>query len=218
MQYYPKSSIALAVCLSALAGFIDSVGFLQLNGYFVSFMSGNSTRLAVVLVQGDMHHAALAGAIIALFVFGAMLGILVSRFALPKRQSCLVLQLVTFLLLSAAVFQSLGNSSIAIALMTLAMGAENAVFQRNGDVAIGLTYMTGTLVKVGQRLADAVLGGEKFAWVGYLLLWMGLIAGGAAGALAFHCFGLGSLWLAVSVSAILTLAVTFFPPGESNQT
>jgi uncharacterized membrane protein YoaK (UPF0700 family) len=48
----------LAFCLSALAGCVDAIGFLELGGHFVSFMSGNSTRLSVSLAGGD-HQAAL---------------------------------------------------------------------------------------------------------------------------------------------------------------
>ena len=53
----------------------------------------------------------------------------------------------------AALPGRMGFSAAAIAAMALAMGAENAVFEREGEVHIGLTYMTGTLVKFGQRLA-----------------------------------------------------------------
>src|SRR3546814_16057259 len=35
------------------------------------------------------------------------------------------------------------------------MGAENGVFLRDREVSIGVTYMTGTLVRVGQKLAEA---------------------------------------------------------------
>ncbi|MFZ1966902.1 MAG: DUF1275 family protein, partial [Bradyrhizobium sp.] len=40
-------NIALACTLSALAGYVDGIGFIHLGGLFVSFMSGNSTRLGV---------------------------------------------------------------------------------------------------------------------------------------------------------------------------
>ena len=40
------------VALSTLAGYVDATGFLMLGGFFVSFMSGNSTRLGVGLIEG----------------------------------------------------------------------------------------------------------------------------------------------------------------------
>lgn len=43
----------LAATLSALAGYVDAVGFMTLGGFFVSFMSGNSTRLGVGLSSGE---------------------------------------------------------------------------------------------------------------------------------------------------------------------
>jgi uncharacterized membrane protein YoaK (UPF0700 family) len=85
--------------------------------------------------------------------------------------------------------------------MALAMGAENAVFERDGEVSIGLTYMTGTLVKVGQRLTAALFGGDRFAWAPYLLLWAGL----AAGASVYPVVGLQGLWAAVAAIAILAV-------------
>ena len=49
MTRYDSRRWFLAACLAALAGYVDAIGFLKLGGLFVSFMSGNSTRLAVGL-------------------------------------------------------------------------------------------------------------------------------------------------------------------------
>jgi len=205
MHTLNKSAYGLAICLSALAGCVDAIGFLQLSGHFISFMSGNSTQLAVGLMLGNGSGVILLGGIVACFVIGAMFGALVRHFSTASSAIVTVLAFVTFLLAAAAACYEMGWGFFTIAFMTLAMGAENAVFQRDGDVVVGLTYMTGTLVKVGQRLARALVGGPKFTWVPYLLLWMGLIFGGAMGALLFFFFGLRSLWVAVAWSAGLAL-------------
>ena len=51
MTRYDSRRWFLAACLAALAGYVDAIGFLKLGGLFVSFMSGNSTRLAVGLAE-----------------------------------------------------------------------------------------------------------------------------------------------------------------------
>ena len=91
--------------------------------------------------------------------------------------------------------------------VVLAMGVENAVFQKNGDVGVGLTYMTGTLVRIGQRIATALHGGARWDWVPFLLLWLGLACGGAVGAVMFLRFGVLALWAAFLVVSGLALLV-----------
>src|SRR6202048_352862 len=66
-----RRNIALACALSALAGYVDAIGFLHLGGLFVSFMSGNSTRLGVSLAEGQWLSAAEAFGLGALVVTGA---------------------------------------------------------------------------------------------------------------------------------------------------
>ena len=203
MTRYDKRVQALAVGLSALAGYVDAVGFIQLGGFFVSFMSGNSTRLGVGLIERS-HDAAVAGGLIALFVTGVTAGSLVGRLSKTHRRP-VVLVLVAVLLLVAASTAAVGATQVAVAAMVLAMGAENAVFEHDGELHIGLTYMTGTLVKFGQRVAAALMGGPRFAWASYGLLWAGLVAGAVAGAASFSWFGLASLWFAAIFAGIFTI-------------
>ena len=206
IRYRPSIRLFAAV-LSGLAGFVDAIGFIKLGGFFVSFMSGNSTRLAVALAGG---RPSLAAALIAAFVLGVVVGALAGGAARPERRAAVVLGVVTLLLTLAAVLDHAGLGLAAAAAMAMAMGAENGVFAADGDVQIGLTYMTGTLVKLGQRLAGAMRGGEALGWAPYLLLWLGLVAGAVAGAEAYNRLAGGSLWIAAAVAAALTLAALRF--------
>lgn len=210
MHRYDKRYWALAACLSALAGFVDAVGFSQMGGFFVSFMSGNTTRLAVGAVE-NIEAAATAGALILLFVAGATAGALVAQWAGAGRKSA-VLALVTLLLFTAALAGSTELARLCIAAMTLAMGAVNSVFLRDGEVSIGLTYMTGTLVRLGQRLAAALTGRDHWSWLPYLLLWLGLLGGAMLGAWAYMRLGLDALWIAAAGAGMTAGVVAIAPP------
>ena len=70
---------ALALSLAVLAGYVDSLGFLHLGGVFVSFMSGNSTRLAASLAEGQWTAALGLAGILILFVMGSFCGALIAR-------------------------------------------------------------------------------------------------------------------------------------------
>lgn len=205
MTRYDQRTRALAASLAAVAGYVDATGFLASKGFFVSFMSGNSTRLAVGSVERAADAAA-ALALIMIFVLGVVIGSLVGRRA-GRHQRATVIALVAAALLLAVPLSASGQNRAALALMALAMGAENAIFEAEGEVQIGLTYMTGTLVKFGQRLGTALSGGDRWGWVPYAMLWLGLVAGAVLGAVMFPLFGLFSLLLPAALLGVLALLV-----------
>jgi uncharacterized membrane protein YoaK (UPF0700 family) len=211
MTRYDKRVQALAVGLSALAGYVDALAFVHLGGFFVSFMSGNSTRFAVSLVNGTSS-ARIAFGLIGLFVTGVVSGSIVSRLVRHHRRSK-VLGFVSIILTMGATANVLGFSHVAVAAMAIAMGAENAVFEEDGETRIGLTYMTGALVKIGQRVAGALLGGARFAWSSHLLLWAGFVGGAVAGAVLYPVWHLDALWLAVGAAAIGSFAAFKIEPA-----
>jgi uncharacterized membrane protein YoaK (UPF0700 family) len=198
-----RRSVALACALSAVAGYVDGVGFLHLGGLFVSFMSGNSTRLGVSLAEGHWSNAAEAGGLIVLFVAGAAAGSLIALGREPYGQ-CRVLLTEALLLAAAAAFHELGLPNFAVAAMVVAMGLENAVFQIHGGAGLGLTYVTGALVKVGQLAAAALTGGSRWAWLPNLLLWAALVAGVICGALAYRRINLSAIWFAAGTALVLS--------------
>jgi uncharacterized membrane protein YoaK (UPF0700 family) len=201
-----RANIALACALSALAGYVDGIGFLHLGGLFVSFMSGNSPRMGVSLAQGHWSNAAEALGLVALFVIGAAAGSLIVLGRGANRQPWLLLA-EALLLAVAALCYAFGRSNAAIAAIVLAMGLENAVFQIDGGAGLGLTYVTGALVKVGQLVATALTGGPRWGWAPNLLLWAALVAGSLCGALAYHWINLAAIWFAAAAALALSAIV-----------
>ena len=203
MVSYSHRIKLFAAGLAATAGVVDATGFLKLGGFFVSFMSGNTTRLAVGVAQGTSS-AGVAGGLIVTFVLGVILGTHTGH-CFHKKRAAAILSCVSLLLALGACLGAMDFSLGAVVVMTLAMGATNAVFAQDGEVRIGLTYMTGTLVKIGQGLATAIIGGDPLAWWPYVLLWSGLASGAVAGALIYPHLGLNDLWLPAIATALLAI-------------
>lgn len=195
----------LAIALSSLAGYVDALGYLDLHGYFVSFMSGNSTQLGIALVPHASRDPAIAGFVIGSFVIGVIAGELVWR-AADRHRRPMVLGFEALCLVAASGFQMAGGTLPAAGCMALAMGAENNTFQRDGQVSVGLTYTTSALVRMGQSLVAAVSGGPRFGWLPDLLLWAALVAGAVAGAASYRAIGLAALWIAAVYAGALALA------------
>ena len=181
--------VAMAVALSLLAGFVDALGFMHLGGYFVSFMSGNSTQVAAVLPDG-LAGAILPLALVVLFVLGVMVGTLAEQ----RLSASLGLLVLAALLGVATALAAMRLDDAAIMITPFVMGAMNTVL-RSGQGAMAVTYMTGNLVKLGQTIVAAVQGGPRWTWLPYLLLWLGLLVGALCGALAYGEIGLVALWL-----------------------
>ena len=191
---------ALAYALAAVAGFIDATGFLETGGFFVSFMTGNSTRLGV----GIANEAAVAMAAIMLigsFVGGVVAGALIVR-GNRQRDNIVILMAVAATLLLAGFIRLLAVPFLPACLAACAMGMINLTFRRDGEVSIAIGYMTGTLVRLGLRLADGISGTAPFHHcLPFLAMWMALVAGVALGAIA----GLGD-WTANYFIAAAALA------------
>ena len=205
-----RRNISLACALAALAGYVDAIGFLQLGGLFVSFMSGNSTRMGVSLSEGQWAAAAESLGLIALFVAGAAAGSLIVLGRGVNRQPWVLLA-EALLLAAGALAYAFALPNAAVAAIVLAMGMENAVFQIHGGGGLGLTYVTGALGKVGQLAAAAMTGGARWGWWPNLLLWAALVAGSLCGALAYRWINLAAIWFAaasaLALSAIVAVTV-----------
>ena len=211
MNSIDRSRRRLAIAAAALAGYVDATGFLSANRYFVSFMSGNTTRLGVDLIASPAT-AFIPALLILGFVFGVFGGAILAARAGRQRKFA-VLLLVASLLALTALAASARQIEMALACMVLAMGALNNTFQRNGEVTVGLTYMTGALVKLGMGLARRIAGHRDSGWLSWAQLWAGLLAGAVLGAYLQDSLPLGCLWIASAWSTVM-VAIAFRFPAE----
>ena len=206
MTRLDRNARILAVSFAAMAGMVGAIGFLASGGFFLSFMSGNSTRFSVGVVEGAPY-VGMVSLLLLSFIGGVVAGSLIGRKNMlsPSRRQAYILIIISILLFAASVIASFEFLLFGLCLAAFCMGLENTLFEREGSVSFGLTYMTGALVKIGQGLATLMSGGARFAWVPYLLLWIGLVSGAAIGALLFGFFGLDSLWLPAGYAGVFAL-------------
>ena len=209
MIRYDRARRRFAIALAAMAGFVDAVGFLSADGYFVSFMSGNTTRLGVALGT-DPARALVPALLIGGFLCGVTGGALVSLRAGTWRKPAVV-SVVAVLLTMAAVLRATGHEYAMLAALVTAMGVINNTFQRGGEVTVGLTYMTGALVRLGQGLALWISGRGDRGWMAWATLWAGLLAGAVLGAFLQDRLPLGCLWIAAGWAAAMAALALRLP-------
>lgn len=218
MHRYRPQMIAVALLLAALGGFVDAIAYLGLGGFFGSFMSGNTTRMGIGIATGNWSEASTAAGLILGFLCGVMIATMLSvRF--PARRKTFVMLTVTTLLAVTALLTAVTNKQFPLILLAVAMGAENGVFNREGEVSIGLTYMTGTLVRIGQRITGALIGtASPFGWVRHTLLWVSFAGGVMISAHEYGQLGTNALWIAALVAAIMTGLMSALPPAVTDVT
>jgi uncharacterized membrane protein YoaK (UPF0700 family) len=191
--------------LSFNGGYVDTVGYLSLQGLFTAHVTGNFVTIGAALVFGT---SGIVAKLLALPVFCMV--IIVTRlvsFILPPRWSILeaMLTLKLLLLLVASVLAIAlgpfdnGDGAPAIILgMTLvsAMAIQNAAQRIHLGAAPPTTLMTGTTTQIMIDIADVIRGvaADTRDAIRSRLRRMcvavaSFAAGAAAGALLFHAIG-----------------------------
>jgi uncharacterized membrane protein YoaK (UPF0700 family) len=185
----------------------DAIGFMA-TGDFVSFMSGNTTRLAVAISEGDFGLMLRLLVVVATFIGGNTLGIVVSRMT---GRRALPLLLCIAALLSAAAALPLTAQLPALLAAIIAMGMLNAAVEEVNGFPIGLTYVTGALSRFGRGLGRWMLGERRNGWRVQLIPWTGMFAGAVIGALLEQQLGMKALLFSGLLSAVLGFAALKIP-------
>ncbi len=199
--------------LAALAGVLGATAFTHSAGYFVTFMTGNAQRA----VLGYFRHEALlsitAGLLLLCFVAGVVVASVCRRrfwAAHPHGPTVLT----TFSLLAATVVDVLDEGweenmldFAPIMLVVFGIGALNTSFVKDGEVSVPLSYVTGTLVKMGQGIERHIAGGKASDWLGYFLLFASFLLGAVIGG----CISLivNGTWMLVVATVVCAAATGY---------
>jgi uncharacterized membrane protein YoaK (UPF0700 family) len=210
------SEARLSWVLAALAGVLGATAFTHSAGYFVTFMTGNAQRAVLGYFRDDVWLSVTAGLLLLCFVAGVVVASVCRRHfwvAHPHGPT----MLTTFSLLAATVVDVIDEGweeaqldFAPIMLVVFGIGALNTSFVKDGEVSVPLSYVTGTLVKLGQGIERHIAGGDVSDWLGYFLLFASFVLGAAVGGgISLVVNGTGMLVVASALCA-LTTAYTYF--------
>jgi uncharacterized membrane protein YoaK (UPF0700 family) len=232
--------LTLPTVLSFNGGYVDTVGYLSLQGLFTAHVTGNFVTIGAALVFGT---SGVVAKLLALPVFCMV--IIVTRLVssiLPPRWPVLetMLTLKLLLLFVAAILAiavgpfANGDGAPAIIMgMTLvsAMAIQNAVHRIHMSAAPPTTLMTGTTTQIMIDIADMIRGVPVAAGDAMrsrlrrmCVAVASFATGAAAGALLFHaigswCFVLPpGVALLARITAKSSLTVPTGTPGPNSAT
>ncbi len=196
MRDVTRRGLALSLVLSGVAGYVDAIGFIDTGGFFVSFMSGNSTQAGVDILEQGLASSLLPLTLVVAFVLGVAAGAMIGGNG--RRRAWAVAASASAVALSAVLAAVVPTSPARFWMLAFAMGALNTLYLSDGRARVAITYATGTLVRLGLAVAALLTGRSGSAWRRPLLLW-GSLAGGAVVGAAAHRLGSGPALLLAAV-------------------
>ncbi|MBU9765701.1 DUF1275 domain-containing protein [Mycobacterium sp. TNTM28] len=210
------SEARLSWVLAGLAGVLGAAAFTHSAGYFVTFMTGNTERAFLGLFQDKAWLAVGAAILLASFVGGVVIASLCRRHLWVNHPHGATV-LTTFALVASTVVDLVMRGWTAhdvpfvpIVFVAFGIGALNTSFVKDGEVSIPLSYVTGTLVKMGQGIERHLSGGQLNDWLGYFLLWAGFAAGAVIGGFISVVVSGSQMLLGATVVCALTAGYTYF--------
>lgn len=215
-------SVTIVTLLSVIAGMSDAIGFSQ-TGEFVSFMSGNTTRMAIAFSNHDLSRGLRLFTVIGLFVLGNTLGAIVGHLGRTHKRTCLLIYSFFLLGVSATLPRVVGYpdtlglenlpgavrtyvpdmSLVSLVLLIFAMAGLNCTVEIAEGVGLSLTFVSGALAKLGRGLGNLFMGEGRVDWTVQLGPWGGLVLGAIIGNLLDNRYGREALWLPAVISLLL---------------
>ena len=206
----------LSWVLAVLAGVLGATAFTHSAGYFVTFMTGNAQRAVLGYFRDDVTLSISAGLLMLCFVAGVVVASVCRRHfwvAHPHGPTVLTTLSLFAAMVSGIIddgWEEVNLDFVPIMLVVFGIGALNTSFVKDGEVSVPLSYVTGTLVKMGQGIERHIAGGNVTEWLGYFLLVASFVVGAAfGGCISLILNGTGML-IAATVMCALTTGYTYF--------
>ena len=166
MRHQPTGSLHVAVALGACAGFVDAHVYLHVTPVFVANMSGNLVHLGMYLGQRGWSGALASAVALCGFAVAVVLATvhhdMLLRAGRHVRSDRLIaieaaLVLTLSLLISKLHVQfttrPIPRDLPVLLVGGLAMGLQAASLRRVGEISVSTTYATGSVVRVGEKVA-----------------------------------------------------------------
>lgn len=202
----------LSWVLAALAGLVGAAAFTHTSGYFVTFMTGNTERAVLGYFRNESGVAVAALLLLVSFLLGVVVAMWCRRRYWSTHPHNVTVLTTVCLALATVIDQALDGLWAAnvnlgpIALVAFGIGALNTSFVKNGEVSVPLSYVTGTMVKLGQGIERHLSGGSAADWLGYFLLYVSFVLGAVAGGALSMVLG-GAVMLGVATVVCLITTV-----------
>lgn len=212
--YHDRREMALGIVLAALAGAVGAAAWTHSSGWYVTFMTGNTEQMILKHYEGEHLLAVSALATIAAFVLGVMSGTF-ARLRLwnkSRHGATLVTVAATYVAYVADLLTNYSDGPLGVApILSLAfgLGALNTSISRGNQVQMPLSYVTGTLVKMGQGFALHLAGERKWVWVAQLVTYVGFLGGIISGGAIFYLIGTHHSLAAIALMATIAAVVTW---------
>ncbi|MGH9582807.1 MAG: YoaK family protein [Bryobacteraceae bacterium] len=214
-----KTPLLVAALLTWIGGFVDAVGFLSLGRLYTANMSGNSVSIGIQISGLSWFEMFRRLWPVITFVIGLLLCRILLEFDARQRiRSVASIVFVCEIVLLAPVCIAgamPGGASPSlqfafVALLALAMGAQNGALTRFSSLTLHTGFVTGTLLKFAEQFAkylmqvfDRLRGREASnkkplhlsAWL--LGIYLAYVSGAACGGFSHYAFRLRALMVPI---------------------
>lgn len=210
-EAFRNRDIRLPLTLTMLAGFVGAAAFTHSTGFFATAMSGNAQRGILGWFTGAPSMAAGALAITVMFLLGVITSSVLQHRRSARDAHIAMAVNTTGLIIASVIDLWLSPHNrflglVPVLFAAFGLGALNTAFSKNGEVSIPISYVTGSVVKLGQGIARHLHGSSRIEWAGYAIQYGFFLTGATIGGLAsLAVSGSRMLYIATAGSVLVAL-------------